>query len=716
MLVRLGVARGDDQRGPSRADARRHKAARQQETAMKRHRSWKRATLAAALFAPALASAHLTRLVITSTVPLAGGAAWGHTGAYERLTGKAYFEVDPDDPADRIVTDIDKAPRNASGRVEFSTDVMIVKPVDMTHGNHKVFYRINNRGNDSLLNAQTVQDVGDNDVFLKMGYTIVDAGWEGDIVPVASKLVAYLPVAEHADGSAITGPMRYEYSDRTIPLTGTFTMNLEGNAAFTSYPAEDTDTSHATFVWRSGVNAPPNTVAPDRWAFGTCPTGEGSLTPTRTDICYYDGFQNNLLYQLVYTAKDPIVMALGHATTRDFASFLRFEKQDDEGHANPLGPGIRRMYADGCSQTGGYIRDYLYLGFNGDEKGRRVFDGMIPECAGTDRVFINVRFADPNTWSDEDDRHDFLQSSYPPFNYAVQKDPLSGIHAGVLHRPKTDPLVFQIDSASEFWQLRDSLNVLNGKGRPVPVPDNVRMYYVAATAHGGRSGGLQRTGGTPPPGSSPLCANPTPSISVDEPLRALLVAMDDWADRGIEPPRPTYPVPYVTLVPLSEARKAFPDVPGVMFPDALNDYRLLDFGPKFGKTGGVLTIVPPLLGPSYHEYVPLEDSDGIDTAGIPIIQAKVPLGTVTGWNIRAPGHRAPDLCSLTGTYIPFATTKAERIANGDPRPSLQERYHDHPGYVEAVRKAAQQLVRDRYLLLEDARAFVDAAEKSAVLR
>src|SRR5579871_188525 len=560
---------------------------------------------------PITSTARVTKLVVTQTVPLAGGVSWGATGPYERLTGTAYMEVDPRDPLNAIITDIDNAPKNAQGMVEFSTPFMIVKPVDMSKSNHKIFYRVNNRANQSLLTATTVAQVGSNDIFLQMGYTIVDAGWEGDVLPTPTKLAANLPIATNRDGSPIVGPMRIEYSDRTIPLTGTFSMNLEGNAAFHSYETADTNTAHATFTVRDSVNGTKVPIAPSRWAFGKCPTGQASLTPTTSDICYFDGFQNNLLYELIYQAKNPIVMGLGHATTRDFASFLRYHTVDDFSNPNPLGPGIRRVYADGGSQTAGYLRDFIYLGFNEDESHRKAFDGIMPEYGGTDRVFINVRFADPNIWSDQDDRHDFLQSSYPPFTYAVTTDPISGIRDGVMHRPATDPLVFQIDSGAEFWQLRGSLNVANGKGKPVRLPANVRLYENSSMAHGFGTAGLQRTGGVTTPGSNSLCENPTTAGSVAESVRALLVAMDQWADQGIEPPPSNYPRlggddseddlgqgrgrgdddedhgqaggrgeddedhgqargrgedDGATLVPLAEAAEAFPHIPGISYP------------------------------------------------------------------------------------------------------------------------------------------------------
>jgi len=695
------------------------------------------ALAAAVLLFPFTCSARLTQLVITQRGPFLGGVSWGNSGPYELLTGVAYFEVDPHEDVNAVIVDLEKAPRNVRGKVEFSTQIMILKPVDMSLGNHKVFYRVNNRGNQSLLTATTLTQVGANDIFLKMGYTLVDGGWEGDVLPATGKLVATLPVATHRDGSPIIGPMRIEYSDRTIPLAGTFSMNLEGNAAFHSYETSDTNTAHSTFTVRDTVDGPKVPISPDRWAFGKCPTGQASLTPTTSDICYFDGFQSPKLYELIYPAKNPYVMALGHATTRDFASFLRHSAQDDFGTPNPLGPGIRRMYADGGSQTAGYLRDFMYLGFNEDERHRRVFDGIMPEYGGTDRVFINVRFADPNIWSDEDDRHDFLQSSYPPFTYAVTRDPISGVYDGVLHRPHTDPLVFQTDSAAEWWQLRDSLNIVNGKGHSEPIPWNVRLYFNSSFGHGYATAGLKSTGGVSTPGSNALCHNPTTGGSVSESTRALLVVMDQWADQGIEPPESNYPRLHdddgdrdgygdhhhsrhhhqgATLVSLQQASQAFPAIPGVSFPTVMNQYELLNFGPEFGKTGGILTLQPPILGPSYRMFVPLPDQDGLDVAGIRPMQVRVPLGTTMGWNIRAPGHRAPTLCGLTGSFIPLAQTKAARLASGDPRLSLEERYGDHAGFVSAVTKAAQELVKKRFLLQVDADGFISSAQASTVLQ
>jgi len=371
-----------------------------------------------------------------------------------------------------------------------------------------------------------------------------------------------------------------------MPRDAAFTFNLKGGAAYRPYEAADLNTAHATFTVRDTVSAPRKAIAPDRWAFGTCPTGRDSLAASGFDICYFDRFDPDRIYELIYAAKDPIVMGLGHAATRDVASFLRNETATA---ANPLAGRIRRIYATGASQTGGFLRDFIYLGFNEDEAHRRVFDGVIPTIAGTDRVFINVRFADPNVYSGQEDRHDFLQNSHPPFAYAVVTDPLTGIHDGILKRPATDPAVFQVDSATEFWQLRGSLNVVDAKGHGIALPPNLRLYFVSSTSHGFGIGGLL----APTPASNTRCAWPAPSGANDL-ARPLLAAMDAWVDSNVEPPPSNYPrIEDGTLVTVEDARAAFPAIPGLRFPASPNPLERLEYGPEFNRYGGVITVHPP---------------------------------------------------------------------------------------------------------------------------
>jgi hypothetical protein len=419
---------------------------------------------------------------------------------------------------------------------------------------------------------------------------------------------------------------------------------------------------------------------------------------------------------LIYWAVNPKVMGLAYVVTRDIGSFLRYQTRDDSGNPNPLAlrddfVGISRSYSFGGSSTGMYQREFLYQGFNEDESHRKVFDASWVHKAGTHRLFANVQFADPNTYSREDDRHDFLSTSYPPLTFDVRTDPLSGITDGILKRPGIDPLVFQTDTAEEYYQFRASLYLTDSFGQAVDLPPNLRVYLLSGFQHGGNN---------PPtafPGPKGMCQNFTNPNYHGPTVRALLRALDDWADLGIPPPDSAVPdLRNGTLVSREEAFAAFPAIPGMQLPPFLNELELLDFGPNFFPLGGWLTDIPPRLGMSYTLKVPLPNQDGLDIAGIRPMEIRAPLGTNTGWNVRAEGFRSPHLCALSGSYIPFANTRTDRIANGDPRRSLEERYGDHRGYVDAVRDASRELIRAGFLIDEDAERFIAEAESSDVLR
>ena len=672
--------------------------------------------------------ARVTRFVVERTTPYADGRTFGDSGAFERLEGTAYFEVDPSDPLNAVIVNIDRAPRNARGLVEFSAPFVLIKPVDVTRGNGKLLYGLNNRGNGIELPFQSFPPVpigsadrGDG-LFFKLGFAFVDAGWAGDIETTPTRLGATFPVAVQPDGSPIVAPIRIEYrgAGHTFPLKGT--------DRFLSYETADTRTTASTLTVRDGIGGARAPIASDRWAFGSCPTGRASLVASTTDICLFDGFDLDKVYELTYPARNPWVMGLAYAVTRDVASFLRYQTADDEGGPNPLwsdGRPVRRVYGLGISSTGMYLRDFLYLGFNADEGRRKVFDAVRIHIAGTHRLFANVEFADPTVYSRQDRKPDFTSHSIPPLTYAVTTDPISGVRDGILKRPETDPFVFHIDSSNEFWQMNASLNVHDGLGNPVPIPDNVRLYSMASHSHGGATGvgarPTERRLPNDPRGT--LCENPTNSYSSDgmdassAPLmRALLVALDEWVDRGVEPPPSAYPdVRTGTLATLQTAADAFPLIPDVSFPTVVNELYAFDHGPMFSSRGGRLTLIPPVRGRRYEVLVPVPDRDGHDLAGIRTVDVEVPVGTNTGWNLHAPGPQEGDLCGLSGSFIPFATTLEERLENGDPRRSLEERYGDHGGFVEAVRRAAARSVADRVLLEVDATTIVAMAEDSDIL-
>jgi hypothetical protein len=660
-----------------------------------------------------LAEARVVRFVVEDRQPYAGGEQFGNSGSFERLIGTAYMEVDPADPLNAIIVNLDKAPKNARGMVEFSAPFWIIKPVDMARGNRKIWYAINNRGNSELVPRANAAAVSATVALrLELGFSLVDAGWHGDGIPNPNQLFPTFPIATQPDGSPIVGPLRLEH----LPTVDQFTRRLIVTP-WKPYEAADTDTTHSSLTVRDRQDAPKTRIASDRWAFGVCPTGQASLVLTTTDLCLFDGFQANKMYELIYPAKDPIVMGLAHAVTRDVGSFLRYQTHDDLGNPNPLAAsaaevGIRRAYSSGVSSTGMYEREWIYLGFNEDEQHRKVFDGVTIYTAGAHRLFANVQFAHPTFYSRQDANQDYTSNAYPPFTFAVITDPISGNIDGILKRPATDPLVMQIDGGLEMWQWKASLNVVDGLGRPVPIPDNARLYLLEGSTHVGIGQGVlsaQLDAG--PPG---VCQYGTQRGSpFNATHRALVVAMDEWADQGIPAPKSNFPG-LGKLVTLAEYRAIFPMIPGVQPTILMNELNFLFFGPNFDSTGGLEEVLPPEKLDSYRIFQTRIDNDGNPIAGVGQMEVRVPLGTNMGWNVRV-APRAPDLCGLTGSYAPFATTRAERLANGDSRLSLEERYKSHAGFVMAVEKAAKHLVKERFMLPQDAQSYIEAAQASQVL-
>ena len=664
------------------------------------------AAVAASLCAATTAShARVTRFVVESTEPYAGGESIGTIGQFQRLVGTATMEVHPLDPHNAGIVNLDKAPRNARGLVEFSAPVWIIKPVNMSAGNRKIWYAINNRGNSELLqraNAAAVPTLAAKR--LELGFTLVDAGWHGDgIRPDPVRLFPDFPVARNPDGSSIVGPLRLEM----LPTTDVFSRPLI--IGWMPYHVANTNTASATLTVRDRQGAPRTTIPSSAWAFGTCPTGAASFTPSTTDVCIFEGFKANKMYEIVYQAKDPVVMGLAHAVTRDVGSFLRFQTQDDYGNPNPLAEsatqtGIVRAYSSGVSSTGMYQREFLYLGFNEDERRRKVFDGVTIYTAGSHRLFANVQFAHPTFYSRQDANQDYTSNSLPPFTFAVASDPITGITDGILKRPASDPVVMQIDGGLEAWQWKQSLNVTDGMGRPVPIPENVRLYYLNGASHVATGQGLLVEGLNA--GAPGVCQYGTQrGAPVNHTFRALVVAMDQWVDRGIRPPASNYPrLENGTLVTLDQYRASFPAVAGVQPPQVAGSLDVLNFGPNFTPQGGLQELLPPLHGASYQVFLPRADVDGNDVEGVKQMEVRVPLGTNTGWNVRT-APRAPDLCGLTGGYFPFATTQAERLAAGDTRRSLKERYGSPAGLIKATDAAADLLVKQRFMLPEDAQLY-----------
>ena len=453
------------------------------------------------------------------------------------------------------------------------------------------------------------------------------------------------------------------------------------------------------------------TVVPQsEWEFAVCekdPVSDREITrPSARHLHLAAGFKPGQIYEFIYPAKNPLVLGLGFAAVRDFVSFLRYEVKDSSRQPNPLSDEnrvlIRSAYGWGRSQSGRFLRDFVFHGFNQDESRRKVFDAVAPHVAGGGRLYLNYQFARPVTSSQQHTNQ--LDPELFPFAYSVLKDPQSGRRDGILKRPKTDPYVFHTQTSTEYWQKRGCLAHTDGKGKDVRLPENVRVYVIASAQHN------SPFGSEPEKQSTTNLVNPLPA---GDALRALMVSLDLWVTHGVSPPPSQYPtVRDGTLVPPDRQSTGFPNIPGVNYTGLYNRQLFLDYGRAIGR--GLIDVHPPrpIGNKAYAILVPKVDADGNDVAGIRLPQIQAPLGTYTGWNLQ-PGELSEDeLSGLLGSFIPFANTKTERQRTGDPRRSIEERYKNQADYVRKVSRAARKLVEERFLLPEDAeRIMAEAAKK-----
>ena len=689
--------------------------------------------------APETAEARITRLEITSVEsPAFGGASFDGVGPYERLIGRAYGEVDPKHALNAVIQDIELAPRNARGLVEYSTDVDILKPIDPARGNGVLFFNVVNRGNKGGLpsyNAGTGDLAANNRLaspgdgfMMREGYTIVWFGWQADVLPGNNRVTMQVPIARNPDGTPITGIVRSEI----VVATPTATVNLSTGyfTQFThaSYPTVSTDNRTPladgfvpTLTVRARAGEARQPIPNTEWSFAACPDG-GPPRPSETQLCYATQFQPGRLYELVYRAKDPTVLGLGYAAMRDLAAFFKHEPRDASGTANPIYRPGAKAAIQGSSQSGRNIRTFLHLGFNQDEAGRIVYEGALPHIGGG-LAALNIRFAHAGrAWGEQVDH---LYPAYDfPFTYARINDPITGRTQGILDRCRatnTCPRIFHVATALEMWEGRQSLGLTDPLGTTdVADPEGVRTYIMASTQHGSAPLPLATQ---PPFGNCQQQPNPNPQLWT---MRALLVAFTRWVRDDVAPPASVVPrIADRTLVPPEDVR--FPSIPAntyggvprpaVKFLRVTNPLHVLDFGPQYRAqdSTGIITVEPPRIGARpYRLLVPQVDADGNDVAGIRSVHLQVPIGTYTGWNLFRAGRFEDGFCSLQGSFIPFARTRAERSATGDSRPALDERYPTHEAYVEAVRRAASDLVKQRFLLATDAAALVAEAEKDGV--
>lgn len=680
------------------------------------------------------ASARVTKIEIESTLdPDTTLAATGPAGAIKRISGRAYGELDPANPLNAIIQDIQLAPKNAKGRVEYVATFQLVMPSDPSKLSGLMWHDVPNRGGRiTLVPAErNVGDVG------------LSSGWQGDNAGQTShdrrgQDFVIVPIAKNADGS----PVRGEVLGRIVNRSGPDSQPMLVQTSPVPYKPYDLDTKRSTLTaikheTVDGKVTVDSVIAPSDWAWAKCDAKSPFPgTPDATQICLKNGFDPKLLYQVVFTAEDPPVLGVGFAAFRDVASFFRNEVKDDFGTPNPLAGKIKHVISRGNSQSGNFLRGFIHLGFNQDEAGRQVHDGAWPIIAGR-RIALNFRWAQPDGVLELYQAGSEGPQWWVPWPDTVRRLP----ERGILDRctaTKTCPKIIEHFGSAEVWALKLTPEWVGTDGKTdIPLPDNVRRYYIASSNHGGYIVPTPNTmfnasiaGQTLPPpncpgnnfGTAVLAPNVMPHIHT---VNALRQHFRNWVMQGIAPPLSVWPrLSRGELVDANKAAMGFPTIPGI--PPSIPDNFIMptfdyDWGPDFNANdgSGVPSKLPPPIKQVINMKVPRVNADGNEVGGVPVVLHDAPLGTYLGWNITAGGARpfhAGQICNYVGGMVPFAKTKAERVASGDPRRSLEERYTDHAGYVTAVRNAAANAVAQGFLLQADADALIAQAEASAVLK
>ena len=658
--------------------------------------------IAALLIVAFSLDARVTRIVVERREsPAYAARSFGKAGQYETLAGRFYGELDPKDPGNAIVNDIQLAPRNARGMVEYSGTFMLAKPIDMSKASGVLSYLVPNRGNGAPVPSET-------------GDVSLVSGWQGDLLPRPNAQTIAVPVAKNRDGSPITGPVIERLIDLP-PNANTVDLRATSYVGLTYQRPLTLDTAKASLTRRTAPTASPARIPAADWAFADCTAAPFPGTPDPAKLCVRNSFDPASEYIIQYTARDPLVLGIGYAATRDLNSFLRYADRDDAGAPNPVAGAVKWAMSRGDSQSGNFIRSFIHLGFNRDENGRIVWDGAMPHIAAR-QLALNFRFAVAGGAAGPDQPGSESVLWWSDYADNVRHRPT----AGMLDRCRasnTCPKIMETFGALEFWYLRESPNLVGTDAKSdIPLPPNVRRYFFPGTSHGGGRGGFSASTPAPPNGCA-LPANPNPESDA---MAALRVAMVDWISKGIEPPPSRFPtLAQGQLAPATKAGIGFPSIPGVPSPDGLvNVVYDYDFGPdlNYNDLSGAITKLPPSIKRVIPTLAPKVDSDGNDVGGVPSVLRQVPLGSYLGWNITAGGFDKGKICTLNGGYVPFAKTKAERLATHDSRPSLEERYGTHDAYVEAVKKAAAQAVADRFLLPAAAGRLIAEAAASDVLR
>jgi len=601
--------------------------------------------------------------------PTLEGIQFGSAGAFERLRGTFHGSVSPSDPRNAVISLLELAPRNAEGNVEYTVDVELLRPTDLLRWNGSLLLNVPRGG---IVEAP-------DPALLELGFAVVSVAWQGNLGHDPDHLTANFPVARNPDGSPMTGVSREEFIFDDLDTVSTARL---------SYPAAAPSPAEATLTVRHFQYSTPTTPDDLSWAY----EGDSAIVIQRSA-----GFDAGAIYEFIYEARDPVVLGLGFAATRDVMAFLRHTTADAGGHPNPLaGAGIRgtdgspvaHALAIGAGQGARFLRDFLYLGFNEDLDGGAVFDGVHPHGAGAGRTFTNAPFGQPQRHPRQHEDQRFPGFGFP-FAYAVTEDPVRGEADGILARcaaSNTCPKVIHSDGEGEYWEAGASLVVTDVLGRHVEQPDNVRVYAVAGAA--------------PMPDeplSERMCRYPSNPFDGQLIRRALSVALHEWIARDVSPPESRYPSAAERQLILPAAT-SFANIDGVEYTAMHAPFARLDFSTQ-----------PPRTDGSYTVLVPRIDGDANMLDGVRHPHQRIADGTFTGWNIRAEGFAGGELCSGTGSYFAFAETRDDREGSFDRRQSFRERYPNVEAYVRALAWITEELVAERFLLPADAAALIDQA-------
>lgn len=667
-----------------------------------RKKNW-RSTVCALTLIGSVAGAARAEVIgfeISERSELLDGRAFGLAGPYERIVGVVHFAFDPENEANRIIADIGLAPLNAEGRVGMSADFHLLRPRVMQKGRGTLLLEVNNRGRKGLLSyfnmaagslmPRTEAHFGDG-FLLRHGFTLLWLGWQWDVPdddPLRMRM--HPPVATNPDGSPIRGLVRADFVVQSPELHHTL-----ADRNHRPYRVADPDDEANVMTVRRRVEDEREVIARDRWGFGRVVGGE--TVPDDGAVYLDGGFEPHRIYEVVYRSENPPLVGLGPAGIRDFVTLLRHDGHPDLGIG---AEDITKALGFGISQSGRFLRTFLYYGFNGDERGRRVFDGVISDVAGGGRGSFNHRFAQASR-----DAHPYLNQFHPtdifPFTDVEQTDPDTGVTAGLLTRQQERfyPKVFYTNSSYEYWGRAASLiHTTIEADEDARIPEHVRVYMYSGSQHG--------PAGFPPRVTiGQQRANPN---NFRWGQRALLLAMDRWARGGKAPPPSRYPsVEAGTAVAAEDL--SFPAIPGVGSSDRVHYAYRADYGPDFAARG-IVTEEPPRIGRRFPIRVSSVDGDGNEVAGVRLPEIAVPLATYTGWNLFNADAGPPDeLSSMVGSFLPFPKTAAEREASGDPRPSVEERYGSRTDYLGRFTEAALELIEAGYLLGEDLPALTSHA-------